>query len=128
MTDAKKPDKHTVFSAREMCLDRLPHGAVWVVFCHYRAMMLQGAHGTGCTSSLSSSSALSSCSILFWVCCQGKERLSERVLVCRLCSQVLGTFGTFSCWYSTFFDTQFVLSVFRLFKPIFSEQDGHLHS
>lgn len=51
----------------------VPHGTDWTVLCRYRATMLQGVHGTGCTSSPSSSSAPSSCSILCWVCCQGKK-------------------------------------------------------
>lgn len=64
---------------REKMFGYVPHCTDWAVLCRYRAMMLQGVHGTGCTSSPSSSSAPSSCSILCWVCCQGKKHISGSV-------------------------------------------------
>jgi len=70
----RKPDEQTILSAGERekkMFECVPHCTYWAVLCCYRAMMLQGVHGTGCTSSPSSSSAPSSCSILYWVCCQG---------------------------------------------------------
>lgn len=76
---------------REKMFGYVPHFTDWAVLCRYRAMMLQGVHGTGCTSSLSSSSDPSSCSILCWVCCQGKKHISE----CELFSKSAVSFVSF---------------------------------
>ncbi len=76
---------------REQMFGCVPHGTDWAVLCRYRAMMLQGVHGTGCTSSPSSSSAPSSCSILCWVCCQGKKSQTVWALL-KFCSALLKCF------------------------------------
>lgn len=68
---------YIMYLKRHVCRLKIKKGRDWWCKCmHFsfvcRPMMPWGTHGTGCTSSPSSSLAPSSCSTWFWVSYQGK--------------------------------------------------------